>query len=115
MVGRYVEELRFFCFELAARRRSLLFDLTGLLFADREGVKLLHGLKAPRAAFTGWLPRSSAADRLNGVFADAEFAHPAAQRVRMQPENSRGAVSAFDHPAGFTEHLLDMLPCHFID
>ncbi len=39
LVGRYVEELRFLCFELAARRRSLLFDLTGLLFADREGVK----------------------------------------------------------------------------
>ncbi len=56
LVGRYVEELRFLCFELAARRRSLLFDLTGLLFADREGVKLLQSLKAPRAAFTGCSP-----------------------------------------------------------
>lgn len=56
LVGRYVEELRFHCFSLMARQRSLLFDLTGLLFADREGIKLLQGLKASRATFTGCSP-----------------------------------------------------------
>jgi hypothetical protein len=56
LVGGYVEQLRFLCFALAAQRQSLLFDLTGLLFADREGVKLLRSLKASRAAFTGCSP-----------------------------------------------------------
>lgn len=53
LVGRYVEELRFLCFDLMARRRSLLFDLTDLFFADREGIKLLRSLKASRAAMNG--------------------------------------------------------------
>lgn len=56
LVGRYVEELRFHCFDLMARQRSLLFDLTGLLFADREGIKLLQSLKASQATFTGCSP-----------------------------------------------------------
>ena len=56
LVGRYVEELRFLCFDLMSRQRSLLFDLTGLIFADREGIKLLRSLKASRAAFIGCSP-----------------------------------------------------------
>ena len=53
LVGQWSHELRTECERALARKPSLILDLSGIMFADHQGIETLHGLLGPRVHLIG--------------------------------------------------------------